>query len=190
MRPLSNRLALAFVLCASAIAGSCSLARLAHLPESGGEIRVRARPGGRYVRTEGDSIAILRLEGCAPTPDRERGHGYAYGRRPTVVRNPLGDALEIPADSVARGTHVKIARLERSYRAVAASAHHAKSPRLTIDLRGCADPRTMTVVHWTGRHWVDVGGTVRDSAITVELPHLSIYVVAGGVVAPPEDPRP
>ena len=51
---------------------------------------------------------------------------------------------------------------------------------LTIDLTGCEDPTGASVVLWGGGdNWTDMGGTVSGSTITVELPHFSIYAVAG-----------
>jgi hypothetical protein len=193
MRSLPTRLALGLILGASAAAGACSFARLAGLPATSDEIRAQVRTGGRYRRTEGDSLALLHLVNCTQPPRDDRGHQYAMRGQRTVARNESGDAVEIAANAVPPGTHVKIVRPRgRPYRWVLPSnGHRTSEAALTIDLHGCAREPGFTVVYWTGRRWVDVGGEVRDSAITVQLPHLSIYAVAGGAMpVNPQDPNP
>jgi len=192
MRSQSIRFGL-IVLCAAAVFAACTTAHRATLPATGGDIRVRVQPGAGYLRPEGDSVAVLRLLDCTQPERDQAAHTYALRGRPTVARNEVGDAVEIAADAVRPGTRVGIVRPRgRPYRWVVPSNGGATSEAaLTIDLRGCTPDPGTTVVHWTGRRWVDMGGVVRGSAITVRLPHLSIYAVAGGRDPEPEpEPTP
>jgi hypothetical protein len=180
MRRLPTRLALALLLGAS---GACSIAHLAHLPATGGEIRVRTRPGGHYLRTEAGGVGVLRLVDCPQPAHDHAGEAHAVPGHPTIARDADGDALEVAADAVPPGTRLKIVRHGgRPYRWVTAHHGHAAHYALTIDLRGCTLRPDLTVVHWTGHRWEDMGGlpgTPGDSTITTQLPHLSIYAVAG-----------
>jgi hypothetical protein len=77
---------------------------------------------------------------------------------------------------------VEIARRPgAAFRSVEATADAAVSRAvLTIDASGCESDAGITVVLWQGGNdWVDVGGTANGSGITAELPHLSVYALAG-----------
>lgn len=185
MPRIAPRLA-GFLLAASCLAAASIAAR--SVPPSGpppapGEIRVRARPGGSYARMEGDSIAVLRLLRCPPGARDERGRAaVADPGRPTVARNAVGDWLEIPAGAGPAGMSVEISRRPgAAFRSVEATADAAVSRAvLTIDASGCEGAPGITVVLWQGGNdWADVGGTMNGTAVTAELPHLSIYALAG-----------
>lgn len=183
MRPIPSRLPLALLLAAAG--GSCThaTARLdVDPPAAGGEIRVRVRPGGSYLRVEDDTVGVLRLLNC-PAPPGDVAGRTTVGAGRTVAFNATGDSLIIPAGGASAGTAVEIVRRAgRPYRWVAAAAGTGPTPAaLTVNLGGCARTGTLTVVRWTGSPlWDDVGGTVAGSSITVQLPHLSIYALAGG----------
>ena len=174
MFPLPTRLALGMLFGASLLASS------AGLPRDAGEIRVRVRPGGHYLRTEG-GVGVLRLLECTPPGQDVGGETRMARGQPAVARNGLGDVLEIPADAAPPNTPVQIIRhAGRPYRWVSANAGGpVRSAALTIDLAGCAAAPAMTIVRFTGGEWEDVGGQLQGTAITAQLPHLSIYAVAG-----------
>jgi hypothetical protein len=184
MRPIASRLAVVVLatLCTAA-AFAARPTRASGAPGAAGEIRVHARPGGSYARMEGDSVAVLRLLRCPPSARDERGRSAVSNPAvPTVARNAVGDWLEIPAGAGPAGMSVEIARRPMAaFRQVEATADAAVSrARLTIDVSGCEMAPGMTIVLLTGGNsWSDVGGTVDGTAITADLPHLSIYAVAG-----------
>jgi len=185
MRPIAPRLGLVVLasVCTAAAAFATLSAKPPPSPLAAGEIRVRVRPGGHYARTEGDSMAVLRLLRCAPAAREQRGRA-AVGNpgASTVARNDVGDALEIPPGGGQAGMNVEIARRPGAvFRAVEATADAAVSRALlTIDLTGCESASGMTVVLMQGgNRYDDVGGALNGTAITADLPHLSVYAVAG-----------
>ncbi|MFL5542466.1 MAG: hypothetical protein ACJ8J0_25995 [Longimicrobiaceae bacterium] len=175
---------------AAAVAAACTTAHRAGLPERS-EARVRVHPAGHPGPA---GLVTKPLLACrAPAHDVSGSVGAAAGSR-SVARNGLGDVLAVPADAVPAGTSVKVVRGPgRTYRWVEASAGSAAPPAtLTIDLRGCTQGKTgLFIVRWVPAlsAWDSVGGTVADSAITADLPHLSIYAVVGGR-DPAPDPEP
>jgi hypothetical protein len=180
MPSLSPRFVLALLLGASAVA-SCGPDPYAGMPRSSGEIRARVRPGGTYIRTEGESTGVLRLSGCPATEHDAVGQAHAQHGHATIARNAVGDELELAPNAVPEGTTVTIERKGNyEYRTVKAEAHHKyPAARLTIDLTGCTPSTHYTVILRYQGQWIDVGGQVHGSAITVDLEHLSIYAVAG-----------
>jgi hypothetical protein len=167
------------LLSSAAVAAACTTAHRIGLPR-GSEARVR---GSGSPGTDGP--VTKRLLDCSQRPGTAQGDAAAAHGRPTVARNGLGDVLEIPADAVPPETDVKIVRgTGRPYRWVEASTGSAPPPgRLTIDLRGCRQGVAgLIIVRWVPAlsAWDSVGGTVTDSTITANLPHLSVYAVAGG----------
>jgi len=185
MRSIAPRLAVVLLVAACTLAASYA-ARSMHAagsPLAAGEIRVRVRPGGSYARMEGDSIAVVRLLRCPPGARDERGRAsVADPGASTVARNGVGDVLEIPAGAGPAGMNVEIARRPGlAHRRVEATADAAVTRAfLSIDVSGCEAASGMTVVLWGGGNdWTDVGGTLNGTAVTAELPHLSVYALAG-----------
>lgn len=182
MRRIPPRLALA-VLTAVCMAASCaqvgqnSLANLQH----DGTILVRPRPGASYRRlTSGGTVAVLHLVKCRQPPHDDNGHG-SVGSGHSSARNEAGDVLEIPPGGAPPGARIDVTRKRaRDFRIVEASASApVTSARLGIDLTRCRPSTGTTVVRRDSAGWTDMGGTVAGSVVTADLPHLSIYAVAG-----------
>jgi hypothetical protein len=185
MRPPVHRLA-AVLLVTFVTAAAAAATRAGSAPEDtplAGEIRVRVRPGGSYARMDGDSVAVLRLLRCPPAARGDHGRSQVSnpaGR--TVARNASGDRLEIPAGGGPAGMAVAITRRPGlPFRSVEVTADAAVTRAiLTMDVTGCESAPGTTVVLWGGGdRWDDVGGTLYGTALTAELPHLSIYAIAG-----------
>jgi hypothetical protein len=157
--------------------------RLAPAAEPGEQaIRVRTRPGVAYAHPLAEGVALKRLLPCTPASPGEHGRANAVARGGrALARNADGDQVEI-APGGGRATQVSITRRPGlPYRSVEVNADgEVTRAILTIDLTGCEDPTGASVVLWGGGdNWTDMGGTVSGSTITVELPHFSIYAVAG-----------
>lgn len=169
------------LLSAAAIAAACTTAQRIGLPRES-EVRVRGSgsPGtAGYVSTK-------RLLDCAQPTGGAHASVTAVRGRPSVAHNGLGDVLQVPADAVSEGKNVEITRGSTSgitYRWVDATADSTPPATLTIDLHGCKQGVTrLIIVRWVPALmvWDSVGGTVTDSTITANLPHLSVYAIAGG----------
>lgn len=184
MRAIAPRLGVVLLVASATVAATYATRsrHAAGAPLAAGEIRVRVRPGARYARMDGD-FAVLRLLRCPPSAREERGHANVpQGRGRAVARNAVGDQLEIPEGAGPDGMSVEISRHPGTpFRRVQATADAAVSRAvLTIEASGCEITPGATIVLWGGGNdWTDVGGTMNGTAITAELPHLSVYAIAG-----------
>jgi hypothetical protein len=184
MRPIAR---LVIALLAIFATGAASIAarstRASDAPLAAGEIRVRVRPGGSYARMEGESVAVMRLLRCTPAARPEHGRSNrAHAAASTVARNDVGDQLEIPVGGGPEGMTVEITRRPgMPFRSVEATADAAVTRAiLTLDATGCETTPDTRIVLWSGgNQWDDVGGTFNGSAVIAELPHLSVYALAG-----------
>ncbi|MFL5540966.1 MAG: hypothetical protein ACJ8J0_18380 [Longimicrobiaceae bacterium] len=181
MRSHSIRFGFILLSAAAAVAAACTTAHRVGLPRrSEARVRVHGDAGaGRLVTST--------LLDCRAMTGSAHGNVAAVRGRPSVARNGLGDVLQLPADAVPAGTDVKVSRGSgRPYRWVDASAGTVTPTppaTLTIDLHGCTHGATdLIIVRWVPAlsAWDSVGGVVTDSTITVSVPHLSVYAVAGG----------
>ena len=184
MRAIAPRLGLV-LLVVSATAAASYATRSRHAADSTlapGEIRVHVRPGASYARMDGD-LAVMRLLRCPASARDERGRANVpQGRGRAVARNAVGDQLEIPEGAGPEGMAVEISRRPGgAHRQVEATADAAVTRAvLSIDVTGCeAAPGMRIVLREGGNDWTDVGGTMNGTAITAELPHLSVYAIAG-----------
>jgi hypothetical protein len=170
----------AVVLVTAAAALARSPARSAATPA--GEIRVHTRAGASYAHPRGEGLALKRLLNCMPTEPGEHGRAIAAARGGrALARNAVGDQVEVPPGG-GRAAQVSITRRPGlPFRSVEVTADgEVTRAILTIDLSGCEAADGTSVVLWGGGdNWTDMGGTVSGGAITVELPHFSIYAVAG-----------
>lgn len=175
-------LRLVFAVLAAVFTASCATpADGPGFPPRARTVQVRPRPGVTYrTLTSGGTVAVLNLVRCSQPASDEHGHG-SVGAGSRTARDRVGDVLEIPPGGAPVGTQINITRKRAaSHRFVEASADSAvSSARLSIDLSGCAPATGITAVYWDGSGWTDMGGTVAGSLLTVDLPHLSIYAVAG-----------